>query len=71
VLIGLLLNSISYLVDTLKWLWETQGNGKIMLSTLHYYLNLEIKPSDKYAFEEVWSIAEQFEADDLVMLLYS
>jgi len=53
------------------WLWETQGNGKIMISTLHFYLNKDIKSSDQYGYQEVWFIVEQFEEDGLVCLLYS
>ena len=57
---------MSYFTDTLKWHWEIRWNGKIMIYTLHLYLNQGIKASNQYSYREAWSIAEQFEEDGLV-----
>jgi len=61
----LLLNSVSYRLDTFGKLKATAG------VTLHFYLNQDIKPTDKYNYEEAWSMVEQLKDDGLVRLLYS
>jgi hypothetical protein len=61
-------DSDAYLVDTLAWLLD-RSNGNTMVSTLHYYLNQDIKPTDEFSYAEVWNHVAHLEADGLVAVL--
>jgi hypothetical protein len=55
----------NHFVDTLAWLFDTPCN-KLTVSTLQYNLNIDLKLSDHFSYEEVLNRVMDFEASGLL-----